>query len=37
MKNVLLVFVFIFSALSQNIAQEVSNKNWTLLHERTAD
>jgi hypothetical protein len=37
MKNILFLVVLLFSAVGQNIAQEVSNKNWTLLHERTAD
>lgn len=37
MRNVFALLVLIFCALNQGNGQEVSSKNWTLIHERTAD
>jgi len=37
MKNVVFLLVVLFCAVNQSVGQEVSTKNWTLLHERTAD
>ena len=37
MRNVFALLVLIFCALNQSTGQEVSSKNWTLVHERTAD
>ncbi|HMR90575.1 MAG TPA: T9SS type A sorting domain-containing protein [Saprospiraceae bacterium] len=37
MKNVITLFVLVFMISTSAIAQEVSKKQWTLVHERTAD
>lgn len=37
MKNVITLFVLVFMISTSAIAQEVNKKQWTLIHERTAD